>query len=283
MPELPEVETVCRNLNTIVPKNSQISAWKFWRKDLRFPLPMRNLEKLKSEKICQIYRRAKYIVFEFQDHVMISHLGMTGQWRPFYGSLQDLEKQTHDHVGFEFSKNQWLIYNDPRRFGFIHFVEAKNKSKYFSNVGLEPVDNSTDLNVITPVFRGLKTNIKTALMNQKYVVGVGNIYASEALFRAGIFPLKSCSKVTLEQYQKLWVEVRAVLNEAIKAGGSTIKDYKNSNDESGQFQERFLVYGKENQECPVCRENFRAKNLKPKILNIQISGRASYYCKVCQK
>ena len=147
------------------------------------------------------------------------------------------------------------------------------------NVGLEPVDKTTDLNAITPVFRKLKTNIKTALMNQKYVVGVGNIYASEALFRAGILPLKSCSKVTLEQYQKLWIEVRAVLNEAIKFGGSTIKDYKNSNDESGQFQERFLVYGKENQECPVCR----VKNLKPKILNIQISGRASYYCKVCQK
>ncbi len=279
MPELPEVETVCRNLNSIIPKESKILSWKFWRKDLRFPLPIIKPEKLKSEKICQIYRRAKYIVFEFEDNMMISHLGMTGQWRPFYGKLQDLEKQTHDHVGFEFSKNQWLIYNDPRRFGFIHFLEVKNKSKYFLNVGLEPVDKTTDLNAITPVFRKLKTNIKTALMNQKYVVGVGNIYASEALFRAGILPLKSCSKVTLEQYQKLWIEVRAVLNEAIKVGGSTIKDYKNSNDESGQFQERFLVYGKENQECPVCR----VKNLKPKILNIQISGRASYYCKVCQK
>lgn len=279
MPELPEVETVCRNLNAIIPKKSQIQTWKFWRKDLRFPLPIKNLEKLKSEEICQIYRRAKYIVFQFEDHLMISHLGMTGQWRPFYGQLGDLEKQTHDHVGFEFSKNQWLIYNDPRRFGFIHCVELKDFSKYFMNVGLEPIDLTVDLNSITPTLQKLKSNIKSALMNQKYVVGVGNIYASESLFRAGISPLKPCEKVTLDQYQKLWVEVSAVLNEAIKAGGSTIKDYKNSNDESGQFQERFLVYGKENQQCPKCR----VKNLKNKIFNIQISGRASYYCRSCQK
>ncbi len=279
MPELPEVETVCRNLNSIISKDSQILNWKFWRKDLRFPIPIKNLENLKSEKICQIFRRAKYIVFQFEDHLMISHLGMTGQWRPYFGKLQNFKNEKHDHVGFEFSKNHWLIYNDPRRFGFIHFLKLKDKSKYFLNYGLEPIDKTVDLNFATSTFKSLKTNIKSALMNQKYVVGVGNIYASEALFRAGISPLKECSKVTLNQYQKLWVEVRSVLNEAIKAGGSTIKDYKNSNDESGKFQERFLVYGKENQPCPKCR----VKNLESKILNISISGRASYFCKGCQK
>jgi formamidopyrimidine-DNA glycosylase len=222
MPELPEVETVCRNLNEIIAKNSKILAWQFWRKDLRFSLPIKQLETLKSEKLRRIYRRAKYIVFEFDSSAMISHLGMTGQWSNYSGEFKKYDKKKHDHVGFEFSKNQWLIYNDPRRFGFIHFVKNADRPKYFFNVGLEPLDINTDLNSLNPTFKKLKTNIKAALMNQKYVVGVGNIYASEVLFRSKINPLKICSKVTLVQYEKLWTEVCAVLSEAINSGGSTI-------------------------------------------------------------
>jgi formamidopyrimidine-DNA glycosylase len=279
MPELPEVETVCRNLNVIIPKNSKILNWTFWRKDLRFPIPIKKLENLKSKKLSKIYRRAKYIIFEFENSLMISHLGMTGQWRLENTVMAKFQPQKHDHVAFEFQKNQWLIYNDPRRFGFIQWVLISDKLKYFHNTGLEPVDITVDLNDINPVFKKLKTNIKSALMNQKYVVGVGNIYASEALFRAGINPLKLCPKVTEAQYQKLWIQVRDILNQAIHSGGSTIKDYRNSNDESGQFQNLFLVYGKEGHICSVCR----AKNLKTKISNIKISGRATYYCKTCQR
>lgn len=274
MPELPEVETVCRNLNQFIPVKSKILTWKFWRKDLRFQIPIKDLENLKSEKLQKIYRRAKYIVFEFEHNLMISHLGMTGQWRLEKCQIEKNEKQKHDHVGFEFQKNKWLIYNDPRRFGFIHIVKLADKLKYFSKMGLEPVDMSVNLNSLNPTFIKLNTNIKSALMNQKYVVGVGNIYASEALFRAGIHPLKPCSKVTLQQYQKLWVQVRTILLEAIRSGGSTIKDYKNANNESGQFQDRFFVYGKQGQQCAVCRK---------KILNIKIQGRASFFCKNCQK
>ena len=167
-----------------------------------------------------------------------------------------------------------MIYNDPRRFGFIHFLKRAELFKYFSKTGLEPVDQSVDLNILNPTFKKLKTNIKSALMNQKYVVGVGNIYASEALFLAGISPLKLCSRVTLAQYEKLWVQVREILTVAIESGGSTIKNYKNTNNEPGQFQNRLLVYGKENQECPVC---------ETLIQNIKIQGRASFFCKTCQK
>ena len=277
MPELPEVETVCKNLDQIIQPKSmpakKILAWKFWRKDLRFALPIKDLEKLKSEKFCQIFRRAKYIVFEFENSLMISHLGMTGSWSTYFGDLHFYPKQKHDHVAFEFFKDQWLVYNDPRRFGFIHHVESKNKTKYFINYGLEPIDITVDLNSINCALKKLNTNIKSALMNQKYVVGVGNIYACEALFRAKIFPLKKCSKLKDAEYRKLWVEVRAVLNEAILAGGSTIKDYKNANNEAGSFQKKFFVYGRDNENCVHCRA---------KILKIVISGRATFYCKHCQ-
>ncbi len=273
MPELPEVETVCRNLKEIMPAKSKILSWQFWRKDLRFPLPIKQLETLKSEKFQKIHRRAKYIVFEFEDSLMISHLGMTGQWSAYSGEFKKYVMKKHDHVGFEFSKNKWLIYNDPRRFGFIHFVKQSEKLKYFANTGVEPLGLNTDLNILNPTLKKLKTNIKSALMNQKYVVGVGNIYASEALFRSKINPLKMCSKVTNSQYEKLWIEVRAVLTEAINSGGSTILNYKNSKNEAGGFQNKLFVYGLDGQRCKIC---------SGKILNIKISGRATYYCKKCQ-
>lgn len=279
MPELPEVETVCKNLNQIIPVKSKILNWKFWRKDLRFQIPIKDLEKSKSEKLQNICRRAKYIVFEFENHLMISHLGMTGQWRLENVDIQKFKTEKHDHVGFEFQKNHWLIYNDPRRFGFIHFVKINDQLNYFSKMGIEPVDLKIDLNILTPVFKKIKTNIKSALMNQKYIVGVGNIYASEALFLAGILPTKPCSKVTEVQYQKIWMHTRAILIQAIESGGSTIKNYKNTNNEPGQFQNQLFVYGKEDQSCSVCRAN----NLVTRIKNIKIQGRSTFYCRICQK
>lgn len=273
MPELPEVENVTRNLNQIINPPMKITGWIFKRKDLRFPLPQKDLKKIIGLSILKIERRAKYILLTLEkDHILIFHLGMTGHWRP--KSISS-EVRKHDHVILQLDGGVELIYEDPRRFGFILISHREKLSTRFSSLGVEPLDTSTDWNALTNQFRMLNAPIKSALMDQKKIVGVGNIYASEVLFRAGINPLKKCSQISRSTYKHLWSEVKKVLQDAIAKGGSSISSFENSYGEKGAFQNDFFVYGRDGKSCRKCRKGI--------IKQKKIAGRSTYWCPTCQK
>ncbi len=271
MPELPEVEIVVRNLQKILSPPFFIKDWVFFRKNLRFVIPKNKLRQLMYQKILSVSRRAKYLLFETDTKFIILHLGMTGSWRL---EKSNWSKRTHDHVAFEFGSNQFLVYEDARRFGFIE-VCAKNKiEKRFQHVGVEPLAESFNQAFISRSFKKLNSPIKNALMNQKFVVGIGNIYASEILFRAQVSPLKNCSRITLKQYAKIWECTKTILQNAIEQGGSTVDNYKNSFGESGNFQNLLRVYGREGEFCFVCGTEIKSKFL---------AGRNTFWCPACQK
>ncbi len=271
MPELPEVEIVCRNLNEILQPPFQIRSWQFFRKDLRFKIPQKELNQLINKDILAIERRAKYIVFKTSDAFMISHLGMTGSWRV---EAKDWDRRKHDHVAFEFQPGKFLIYEDARRFGFIEYFKENEIQKRFVGLGPEPLSDQTDFKQLTEAFKKLEAPIKVALMNQKYLVGVGNIYASEILFRAGVSPLKKCSKVTTAQYNLIWKWTRKILENAIEKGGSTIDNYRNSFGQSGGYQAQFYVYDRAGELCRKCHTEVRS---------LTQTGRTTFWCRSCQK
>ena len=225
---------------------------------------------LLNQPVQKITRRAKYLLFETSDDIIISHLGMTGSWRV---EKKDWQRCKHDHLAFQFKQDQFLVYEDARRFGFIEVCKKSDYLKRFQHVGIEPLDAAFDEKLITASFKKLAAPIKNALMNQKLVVGIGNIYASEILFKAGVSPLKKCSKITQNDYQKIWKYSREILEEAIQHGGSTIENYKNSFGEAGGFQNRHLVYGHAGEKCSVC-----ASLIKSKV----VAGRNTFWCTTCQ-
>jgi formamidopyrimidine-DNA glycosylase len=276
MPELPEVEIVCRNLNKILGRNSRVKSWLFFRQDLRFKIPQKQLLQLRGQKIQSLSRRAKYLIFYFEEMALISHLGMTGEWRTENSGFdrKSANYRKHDHVCLQLEGGVCLVYHDPRRFGFLQIVSKKQLPAYFAEFGVEPLDSGVDFGALTEKFKGLKGPIKSALMNQKLLVGVGNIYASEALYRAGIYPFKSSAQLSRESYGRLWGEVRGLLTEAIKKGGSTIENYRNAFGEAGEFQKGFYVYGRQGEECRKCHTPIKSRVL---------SGRSTFWCPSCQK
>lgn len=271
MPELPEVEIVCRTLAELMAPGEKLLSWHFFRKDLRYPIPRAALKRLEGRALTGIRRRAKYILLDFGDLTLISHLGMTGSWR--------LEKagwprRKHDHLAFEMAGSRFFVFEDARRFGFVEVVTASKMAERFSELGLEPLEEEADFTALTRTFRQLKSPIKSAIMNQKLLVGVGNIYASEILFRVGVHPLKKCSQVSLGKYVEIWRETVRTLRRAIRRGGSTIENYRNARGESGNFQREFFVYGREGEACRKCHTGIRAEML---------AGRSTYWCPSCQK
>ena len=271
MPELPEVENVCRDLTELIPLRAKIKEWRFFRPDLRFKIPKSKLESLKGRPLRGISRRAKYILFDFDDKILISHLGMTGTWRL---AAQNWVREKHDHLAFVLEDGKIFLYADPRRFGFVEVIDKGQLGKRFSLLGVEPLDKKTDFLELSRAFLKLSSPIKNALMNQKLVVGVGNIYAAETLFAAGVSPFKSCSKITQKQYQKIWKELIRILNRAVFMGGSTIDNYRNGFGEKGDFQSEFWVYGRAGESCRRCGENIKSKFQ---------AGRNSFWCPNCQK
>ena len=271
MPELPEVETVCRSLNQKIfeiSKTPKITNIYLWRKDLRFKIPAVAIKKQFSQSILNIHRRAKFIVIEFKNNFIVSHLGMTGQWKT---SPQVPELIKHDHLIIEFSEKS-LVYNDPRRFGFVQVVANLKLPEYFSAVGEEPFK---DLNLDTlQKIKRADRSIKTVLMDQKIVVGIGNIYASEALFRSKIKPSVKACRLSIAQIKLLYKIADEILGQAITAGGSSISNYLNAQQEKGRFQQQHLVYGREGEPCSVCGS---------KIVRIVQTGRSTFWCKACQK
>lgn len=272
MPELPEVEIVTRNLNEIIKPPQKIFGWQFFRKNLRYPLPIKDLNLLVGEKILKIHRRAKYILIEFDKVVLISHLGMTGSWRP---EKLNWIKRKHDHVAFEFSKNNFLVYEDPRRFGFLEVCDKSHFESRFENLGIEPLDSDLTANYLKNLFHKKQIPIKSALMDQKYIVGIGNIYASEILFRCQISPLKPSNSLNIKQLENIIQWSQSILNQAINSGGSSIDSYRNAFSEKGEFQTKHQVYGRENEKCIKCKKGL--------IQSQFISGRNSFWCPVCQK
>ncbi len=271
MPELPEVEITTRNLQSILDLPAPIIAFEFFRSNLRNKIPIKAIQKMNGSELVRIYRRAKFIVFEFSEGNVISHLGMTGSWR---SEKTGWARRKHDHIALSFSGNRCLVYNDPRRFGEFDLYTSTEMQQRFEAFGPEPLHAETNWQEITGKFKSLKTEIKVCLMNQKYLVGVGNIYASEALFRAGIRPGKKANRLSLHEYERLWQHVQIVLQKAIKAGGSSIQNFKNGYGKTGNFQNQFAVYDRANEACLICRNKIKLK---------VYSGRSTFWCSQCQK
>jgi formamidopyrimidine-DNA glycosylase len=273
MPELPEVETVCLGLRqTILDK--RITFARNFRPNLRIAFPDNFSEHLQNKVVISVSRRAKYIIIELDDNsVIIAHLGMSGKII-VYNKLQH-ERKKHDHAIICFSDGSELVYNDARRFGLITFSDTANLNKHplIKNLGLEPLEDEFDGDALYKRLQLKSTPIKNTIMDSHVVVGVGNIYACEALFRAKINPALKAKLVTKSQAFDLAKNIKTVLAEAIIAGGSTLKDYVKSNGDSGYFQYNFNVYGRKGEACNICFHE---------IKRIKQSGRSTFYCQKCQ-
>lgn len=272
MPELPEVEHVKRQLDHLIGLPRQVSSIEFFRKDLRFPIPKKLKTLLPGLHLIAIERRAKYLLFKFKEGWLLSHLGMTGAWREITAGE---EKILHDHVRLNFENGLSLIFNDPRRFGFIDWVETLEDHPRLNHLGPEPLNAEFTAETLFKKLRGRKAAIKTMIMDQRIVVGVGNIYASEALFRAGIRPTRAAGRVTLQECERLVAEIRTILLEAIASGGSTIRTYRSADGTEGSFQSRFFVYERKGESCLKCK----VTNISSKM----IGSRSTYWCARCQK
>jgi formamidopyrimidine-DNA glycosylase len=285
MPELPEVETVRRGLAPHL-VGRRIAKAKTKRADLRFPFPPRFAKRLEGRRVEALSRRAKYLLAELDDGtIWVTHLGMTGRW-----SVSGLERQpgdfyyaeppdpAHTHVVIEMEQGARLEFNDPRRFGYMDLIarEAFDAHPWFKNLGPEPLGNAFSAPYLAEAFAGKKANIKAALLDQRVVAGLGNIYVVEALHRAGIAPARAAGSISRARLDKLAPAIRAVLEEAIAVGGSTLSDYASVDGRQGGFQQRFRVYDREGERCvtPKCGGIIR---------RVVHSGRSTFWCAKCQR
>ena len=281
MPELPEVETVMRGLEPVL-VGAQITAVDQRRKNLRIAFPDKMKQRLEGRTVRALRRRAKYILVMLDDdNVLVVHLGMSGRVS-IIPAGEAYEIQKHDHLILELSNGVKIIYNDPRRFGMIFLVPEKDLPDHpsFKSLGPEPLGNEFSGSVLAERLKGKKSGIKQALLDQRVVAGVGNIYACEALYQSGIHPASEAGKITGKKAENLAGAVRDVLSRAIEAGGSTLKDYRHVDGEPGYFQHHFSVYDCENESCPGCDCDIEKTGGIKRIVQ---SGRSSFYCSKKQK
>ncbi len=268
MPELPEVETVRRGLERIL-LGATIARVVLTRGDLRTAIPADFAARLAGQPVRAIRRRAKYLLIDTPAATMLCHLGMTGTWR-----LAPIgEERTHDHCYLELADGRRLAFRDPRRFGQLDLVAAGDRHPSLDRLGPEPLGDAFTPSYLRERLRGRKQAVKALIMDQAIVVGVGNIYAQEACFRAGIRPTRAAGSLTLARLERLVAEIRIILAEAITAGGSTISDFRQAGGEAGYFQHNFRVYDRAGQACPVCGGTLRGK---------VIAGRSTVWCTECQ-
>lgn len=275
MPELPEVETVRRGLQPAL-EGQKLKSVIVRRPNLRIPFPKDFAKRLVGKKILRLSRRAKYLLLHIEGgDVAIIHLGMSGYMTILEKNA--LEPGKHDHVDFCTRAGVTVRFNDARRFGLMTLTtEAElEHHKLIKNIGPDPLGNSFNDAVLAAALKGRATPIKAALLDQKTVAGLGNIYVSESLFRAGISPKRLAKAVQGERAEKLTRAIRDVLGEAIEAGGSSLKDHVQPDGELGYFQHHFKVYGRAGEACPTCK--------KSKIKKIVQSGRSTFYCSNCQR
>ena len=285
MPELPEIEIVKQSLDKNI-KFEKIKKVVVRNRSLRFKIPKNFEIVLKNKIINKISRKSKYLILHLEDIYCVIHLGMSGTIHLI--NRKNFNKNTntsfynppnlplkHNHIEF-FLKKYQLIYNDPRRFGFFKIFKKKDLLDFFKNVGPEPLNNKFNINYISNYFINKKKNIKSFLLDQKFVSGIGNIYASEILFYCKINPFKEVKYLTKLDIKKIKYFSKFVLNKAIKKGGSSIRNFRNVSGKNGKYQNEFKVYQRENLNC--LKEECFGK-IKKKF----ISKRSTFFCNKCQK
>jgi formamidopyrimidine-DNA glycosylase len=293
MPELPEVETVRRGLEPAM-QGARFAKVEVHRGDLRWPLPKDFRERLQGKTVTGLGRRAKYLLADLSSgDVLLMHLGMSGSFHVFRNAggkalgryhHERGQHAAHDHVVFHMSSGAIVTFNDPRRFGSMKIV-ARQKLEaepLLNRLGPEPLGNAFDAAMLASACRGKKTSLKAALSDQRVVAGLGNIYVCEALHRARLSPKRVASSIAgrtgapNERAARLVEGIKAVLRDAIEAGGSSLRDHKRPDGDLGAFQHHFRVYDREGEKCPTpgCRGTVR---------RIVQNGRSTFYCPVCQK
>jgi len=297
MPELPEVETVRRGLQPVF-EGARIAEMTLARADLRFPFPPGFRERVTGRRVVSLGRRAKYLLADLDDGtVLVMHLGMSGAFRIEQAATQTVpgafhyarsEDRKHDHVIFHLERADQaglrIVYNDPRRFGFMTLVpRAELESHpFFAGLGLEPVGNALDADTLARRLAGKATPLKAALLDQRIIAGLGNIYVCEALFRARLSPQRAARTLATKagragvRAERLAVAIREVIDAAIAAGGSTLRDHRQADGQLGYFQHTFQVYGREGEPCrtPGCGGTVR---------RLVQSGRSTFHCPRCQR
>ncbi len=276
MPELPEVEVICQGIRPLILKRTVMEIRGSGKK-LRAMVPVDELKTyLSGDTISKVTRRAKYLVVHFESSaLLIFHFGMTGNLGIF---PPETPTAKHDHLQLLFDDNTELRFNDTRRFGSIHLLRDKTpdelENTFFKTTGPEPFSEEFSPEYLHTLARNRTLPVKSFIMTNSVVAGIGNIYANESLFAAGIHPASQIGSLSLEQWQLLTIELRSVLKHAIDCGGSTISDFVNAGQESGYFQVNFKVYGRAGKNCSDCNNQ---------IKKMTIGGRASFYCPACQK
>lgn len=288
MPELPEVETVMTGLKPAL-EGHRFTYVETRRKDLRIPFPKDFARRLTGRKVLRLRRRAKYILADLDDgETLVIHLGMSGRMSVFaknksrtlgrfhYDAVPD-EPEKHDHVVFDTDAPARIVFNDHRRFGLMTLIDSDKieTHKLFRDVGVEPLSKDFDAAFLRDALKGKKTPIKSALLDQRLIAGLGNIYVCEALWRAKISPRRRASRVKPDEIAPLVTAIKEVLEDAVKAGGSSLRDHKQVHGELGYFQHHFAVYDRKGKFCHRQDDGV--------ITRIVQSGRSSFYCPMCQK
>ncbi len=276
MPELPEVETVKSGLAPVLVGNRLLRITPR-RSDLRRPLPYDFGQKLTNKLVLSITRRGKFLLVLLEDNtVWLSHLGMSGRFKIYEG--EPPPEETHDHITFETDAGATVRYNDPRRFGFMDLMTTEDLNTYpvLMSMGPEPLESAFSPETLRDSLKGRSTPIKTALLDQKTVAGIGNIYACEALHQAGISPKRLARSIQGGRASKLHQAIVDVLLQAIEAGGSSLRDYRQPDGELGYFQQKFLVYGRTGLDCLRCGAGYQVRRALQ-------SGRSTFYCSNCQR
>jgi len=291
MPELPEVETVRLGLLPVM-EGHVLTDVETRRGDLRIPFPRDFAARMRGRKVTALRRRAKYLLADLDSgETLVIHLGMSGRMSVY---AQGRERRLgdyvyspppdgagngkHDHVVFETDAPARIVFNDHRRFGLMALIptERLNEDALFKDIGIEPLSGGFSAKYLAAALDGKKTPIKSALLDQRVVAGLGNIYVCEALFIAGISPKRLAGAVKSDQIVLLVRAIKKVLKDAIAAGGSTLRDHAQATGDPGNFQHRFLIYGREGKPC-------KSKNCRGTVKRIVQAGRSTFYCPVCQK
>ena len=301
MPELPEVETVRLGLQPVM-EGFRLTDVETRRGDLRVPFPKDFVGRTKGRKVKALRRRAKYILADLDSgETLVVHLGMSGRMSVYAQGKQrrigsyvydkapeGAGSGKHDHVVFETDAPARIIFNDHRRFGLMALVDTERleQDKLFKGIGIEPLSDGFNTNYLAKALDGKKTPIKSALLDQRLIAGLGNIYVCEALFRAGVSPKRLAGSVKRERLPGLVTAIRKVLKDAIAAGGSTLRDHAQATGDPGNFQHHFLVYGREGKPCKYPASSSEAvghkKSCKGTVKRIVQSGRSTFYCPKCQ-
>ena len=273
MPELPEVETVRRTLLTKLKKRKIVDVEILYPKLIEYPSPNDFANKIVNQTINDIERRGKWLMFKLDDYYLLSHLRMEGK---YYFRCNGDKLGKHECVAFKLDNDEELRYNDTRKFGRMHLIPIDDvyNQKPLNELGLEPWDEKLTSTYLLEKYKNKKIPIKTVILDQSIITGIGNIYADEILFLSKISPLKVTSILNKEECEAIIKNTRHVLEQAIKKGGTTIRSYESSEGVHGKFQSELLVHGKKGEKCPIC---------DLEIIKIKINGRGTYYCTNCQR